>query len=479
VIMSKIMKSIWEITKLLFPLNRSLTGKGNRETFSIIKKSILPNLEIKKIKSGSKVFDWKVPPEWNIRDAYVKNKFGKKIIDFNKNNLHVVSYSSPFKGKIGKEELLNHIHVLDKHPDWIPYRTSYYSKKWGFCTTKNMISSKEFVGPFEVLIDSEYKEDGQLIWGEAIKHGKLNDEILISTYCCHPSLANDNLSGLVTSLYLFHYLTSIETKYTYRLVIVPETIGAISFLAKSDIKKIIGGMILSCTGGPDKFSIKNGFDKNHWINIAAHKALEKFTGKNYITYPFVPNGSDERQYSSPAFKIVTPSIHKSKYYEFEEYHTSADNLNFISEDSLLQSIEVHKLWINYIESYKLDNKKNSKNKKNLPLANITEPSDFCIPKRKELACEYQLDKRDLYPSLGGTLNQSAYLEDIAGIDKRIFKFKDKIQITGQHLEAFRWLMHLADGNNSNYKISEKSGIGIKIINEAIALFNKKNLIVLK
>jgi len=472
-------KSIWEIIKLLFPLNRSLTGKGNRETFSIIKKSILPNLEIKKIKSGNKVFDWRVPSEWNIRDAYVKNKFGKKIIDFSKNNLHVVSYSAPFKGKIGKEELLHHIHVLDEHPDWIPYRTSYYSKEWGFCATKNMISSKEFAGPFEVLIDSEYKKDGQLIWAEAVKRGKLNDEILISTYCCHPSLANDNLSGLVTSLYLFHYLTGIETKYTYRLVIVPETIGAICFLAKSDVKKIIGGMILSCTGGPDKFSIKDSFDKNHWINIAAHKALEKFTGKDYITYPFVPDGSDERQYSSPAFKIVTPSIHKSKYYEFTEYHTSADNLNFISEDSLLQSVELHKLWINYIESYKLDHKKNNKNKKTLSMTNVTKPSDFCIPKRKELACEYQLGKRDLYPSIGGSINQSAHLENIAGSDKRIFKLKNKIQVTGHHLEAFCWLMHLADGNNSNYKISEKSGIGLKIINEAIALFHQKNLIVLK
>tara|TARA_Y100000590_G_scaffold96684_1_gene109863 strand:- start:2028 stop:3455 length:1428 start_codon:yes stop_codon:yes gene_type:complete len=475
------MENIWKIAKLLFPLNRSLTGEGNRETLSIIKKSILPSLEIKRIKSGSKVFDWNVPPEWNVRDAYVKNKFGEKIIDFSKNNLHLVNYSAPFKGIIEKKELLKHIHILEEYPDLIPYRTSYYSREWGFCTTKNIISSKKFEGggPFEVLIDSEFKEDGELIWAEDLKQGKIKEEIIISTYFCHPSLANDNLSGLVTSLFLFYYLKNIETKYTYRLVIVPETIGSICFLAQSDVKKIVGGMILSCTGGPDRFSIKDSFDKNHWINITAHKALEEFTKKNYITYPFVPIGSDERQYSSPAFRIVTPSIHKSKYHEFKEYHTSADNLEFISEDSLLKSLEVHKLWIKYIESYKVDYKEKTQSKKDLDLTEDKKPSDFCIPKRKEMACEYQLGKRGLYLNIGGTINQPSHLENADGFAKRIFNFAENSKFTGRHLDAFYWLMHLADGNNSNYKISEKSGIELKIINEAIALFYQKNLIVLR
>ena len=474
------MNNIWDTVKLLFPLNRSITGKTNQRTFDFIKKSFIPELEVKRIKSGSKVFDWEVPKEWNIRDAYVKNKFGKKIIDFSNSNLHVVNYSTPFKGKIEKkEDLLKHVHFLEKQPNWVPYRTTYYSDYWGFCTTKELITSKEFIGPFDVLIDSEFKTDGELIWAEALKVGKLKDEILISTYCCHPSLANDNLSGLVTSLYLFNYLKSIETKYTYRLVIVPETIGAIGFLASSNIEKIIGGMIISCTGGPDKFSIKDSFDKSHWMNITAHQALKTFTKQDYITYPFSPDGSDERQYSSPAFRIVTPSIHKSKYYEYPEYHTSADNLDFIKKDYLDQSIEVYKLWINLIETYKSDNKNSFIKKDNHIKKQFIKQPDFCTPKRIQMACEYQLGRRNLYPNLGGTIRQPVHLKNLTGHENRNFKLLDQIQIKGHHLEAFSWLMHLADGTNSNYEISKKSGIKLTIINEAIKLFYQNKLIDLK
>ena len=309
----------------LFPINRSITGSGVRETFDYICDRFLPGAVMKGIRAGTKVFDWVVPPEWTINDAYVKNKHGKKIIDFKENNLHLVSYSMPIECTLNEEELLLKLHTLPLYPELIPYRTSYYALNWGFCCKQDLINSDDFEGPFSVKIDSKLDQEGELNWLECFKQGEVDDEILISTYCCHPNLANDNLSGIVASVLLFSHLMKIKTKFSYRLVIVPETIGAISFLSKADISNVVGGMVLTCVAGPDRMSIKEGFDNTHWINKAAHHALNSATGGNYITYPFVPDGSDERQYSTPGFRIVTPSIHKSKYYEFDEYHTSADN----------------------------------------------------------------------------------------------------------------------------------------------------------
>jgi len=441
-------ENINEILEDLFPLCRSLTGEDNIKTIRYIIENILEGGDIKYINSGEKVFDWEVPPEWNIRDAYVKNKFGNKIIDFKKNNIHLVSYSMPYSGVLEKNELLKHLYTLPDRPNTIPYRTSYYKKDWGFCCSENLLNSDSFEGPFEVYIDSDFNDNGKLNWYEFLKKGKSDKEILISTYLCHPSLANDNLSGIVLSSILVHELKKIDTYYSYRLVIVPETIGAICFLSKSSTENIVGGMIITCVGGPEKLSIKEGFDSNHWINKSAHYALNKITNGDYIKYPFVPNGSDERQYSSPGFRIITPSIHKSKYYEYEEYHTSDDNLNFISSKNILESLSVYIKWIQYIESY-------------------------CFPERILKSCEFQLGKRGLYPNLGGTLNQPEHHENKNGHQKRVFNVSN---LTGSHLDAFDWLMHLCDGKFSNFQISEISGIDIDIINESIELFEYKELL---
>ena len=435
----------------LFPLNRSLTGMGTKETLNYLKKNFFKNAEIKSIKSGTKVFDWQIPEEWDLFDAYVLNKNGEKIIDLKDNNLHVVSYSSSIDKIVEKEELLKHLYTLPDFPDRIPYRTTYYNKDWGFCCTQQLVESKKFVGPFKVFIDSKHKKNGELNWLESVKHGSKTDEILISSYCCHPSLANDNLSGIVLASFFFEFLSSLETKYTYRLVIVPETIGAIAFLSQAKTKIIKGGMILSCVAGPDKISIKEGFDSNHFINEAAHLALTNLIGKKYTTYPFVPNGSDERQYSSPGFRIVTPSIHKSKYYEYDQYHTSADNLNFVSSKALCEMLKIYKEWVNLIESY-------------------------CFPKRKEMCCEYQLGKRNLYPDLGGTLDQKAYEKNKKGSHLRTFDFNNDFVLTGAHLEAFHWLMHSADGSVSNFEIAKKSCLNISIINESIRAMFQKDLL---
>jgi aminopeptidase-like protein len=437
----------------LFPINRSLTGVGVRKTLGYIKENFLHESEIKTISSGTEVFDWRVPDEWGISDAYVKNNKGEKIINLTESNLHVMSYSAPVDKIVSKEVLLDHLYTVPKHPDWIPYRTSYYKKNWGFCCPHSLIESEKFSGPFEVKIDSHHDSKGSLNWLECLKHGETEDEILISTYCCHPSLANDNLSGIVASIFLFEYLSQLKTRYTYRLVIVPETIGAISFLSQANTKKIVGGMILSCVAGPDEFSIKEGFDKNHWVNQAAHFALNKVVGDSYKVYPFEPAGSDERQYSTPGFRIVTPSIHKSKYHEYEEYHTSADNLDFISLEALTKTIEVHKEWINFIESY-------------------------CFPKRSQMSCEFQLGHRDLYPSIGGSTSQSAHVENSRGFSFRRFDFNQQVEIKASHLPAFKWLMHLADGSLTNFEIAEKSGLPLTIVNESIAAMYQKKLVTL-
>jgi len=435
----------------LFPINRSLTGKGIEETFNYLLKHFLPNGEVKSIFSGTQVFDWVVPNEWNVDDGYIVNGEGEKIVDFKESNLHVMSYSDSVDKVVNLDELLKHTYTLPKYPDRIPYRTSYYNKNWGFCCAYNLIKSEKFVPPFKVFIQSSFNSKGSLKWLECLKKGHTKKEILISTYCCHPSLANDNLSGIVLAVFLFEYLSQLDTKYTYRLVIAPETIGAISFLSQANTKNIIGGMVLSCVAGPDKISIKEGFDVNHFMNESAHLAIRSHSKNDYLTYPFVPNGSDERQYSTPGFRIVTPSIHKSKYYEFNQYHTSADNLDFISAKSLLESFEVYKSWIGLIESY-------------------------CYPKRTNQFCEFQLGKRDLYPQVGGTINQEAHIENERGKHEGMLDFGDKVDLSAAHLDAFHWLMHLADGSNSNFDIAKRSKLDIKIVNQAIEAMFQKDLL---
>jgi len=435
----------------LFPINRSITGSGVRDTLQYIIENHLPEARIKSIRSGKKVFDWTVPDEWEIFEAYVINGRGEKIIDFHENNLHVVSYSTSVDEVMTQTELLAHLHTLPEQPDKIPYRTTYYKRDWGFCCKQELIDSEKFIGPFKVFIDSKHLSDGNMEWLECVKNGTSDEEILISTYCCHPSLANDNLSGCILSVLLFEYLRMQDTKYTYRLLVCPETIGAIAFLSQADTSLIKGGVVVTCVAGPDKFSIKQGFDTKHYINKAAHLALKKHCGDDYFVYPFVPDGSDERQYSTPGFRIVTPSIHKSKYYEFKEYHTSGDNLEFVSPESLKKTLQVYKSWMQLIDTH-------------------------CYPNRVEKYCEFQLGKRDLYPNLGGTLNQLAHDENLEGNHSRTYDFGNEITITGAHLDAFHWLMHLADGELSNFDIADKSGICIDIMNEAIiAMYLKKLL----
>ena len=439
--------SINYFLKKLFPIGRSLTGPGNLKTLNIIRE-IIEDLDFKRVKSGTKFFDWTIPPEWTVEDAFLLNSKGEKIIDWKECNLCLLNYSQSYEGIVDKETLLEHLYTMPSKPDWIPYRTSYYKKKWGFCAKHKLINSSKFSEPFKVVIKTKHDSNGELLYGECLKKGKNSKEIILSTYFCHPSMGNDNLSGLLTASLLFNYIKRFETNYSYRLLIIPETIGSICFLANCDKDKIIGGTVITNTAGPDKLSIKNSFESNSWVNQISHLAISDFTNNDYITYSFSPDGSDERQYSSPGFRINTPSFHKSKYYEYDEYHTSADDLNFISAENLQKSLKLYKKWFHYIDSYS-------------------------FPKRTSMECEYQLGKRGLMPSLGGATYQKN-IDDKQQVN--LLENNHEISIKDIHMESFNWIMHLADGFNSNLNISQKSGIPLEIINEAISIFKKEGLL---
>lgn len=440
-------EAVDSLLRRLFPICRSLSGDGNRQTFEILRE--ITDFELRSVPSGTPVFDWTVPPEWRIRDAFVENARGERIIDFQASNLSVLNYSAPVDATVDEAELRAHLHTLPSHPDWIPYRTAYYKRNWGFCAPHALLSSDAFAGPFRVFIDSEFVEDGELLYAEATHKGRSDEEILISTYCCHPSLANDNLSGLLTAVLLFDHIRRRETRYSYRLVIVPETIGAISFLATAaGIENIVAGAVVTTTAGPGPFGLKPSFHENHWIDRIADDVLERHC-EEHVRYPFVPDGSDERQYSSPRFRIPTVTLCKSKYYEYPQYHTSADDLGFISSTDLLRTLELYKHWFDGVERY-------------------------CLPRRVMDAGEYQLGKRDLLPGVGGSVKQSSHEENKPGAHRRIFSLKETM--SGQHLDGFFWLMHLADGTHSNHEIAARSGLDLKVIDECIELFRDSGLL---
>ncbi len=357
----------------LFPICRSITGNDVRKTLNIIQK-IIPITQ-KEIPSGTKVFDWTVPDEWNIKDAYIKDKKGNKIIDFKKSNLHIVGYSIPFEGKLSLKELKEHLYTLPEQPEVIPYITSYYRRRWGFCLADNDYKQlKE--GMYEVNIDSTLKP-GSLTYGELIIKGKTDEEILISTYICHPSLANDDLSGPAVSTYLAKYLLNRKEKlrYTYRIIFIPETIGSISYLSlhKNHLKKdVVGGYVVTCIGDPGPFSYLQTRQENTLIDRITIHAL-KHSEKEYKIYNFIEKGSDERQYNSPGIDLPIGSLMRTKYGQNPKYHTSADDLNIVTPKALFESLEMYKLCVDVLE-------KNYKYITTIP-------------------CEPQLGKRGLYPTL--------------------------------------------------------------------------------
>jgi aminopeptidase-like protein len=366
----------------LFPITRSLTGPGVRETFSYLKK-LIPELSILSVPSGKKVFDWTVPKEWIIREAYIADKNNAKIIDIKNNNLHVVGYSKSINKRMNLEELNPFLHSIPNLPHAIPYVTSFYNESWGFCISeKQRMQLKD--GEYHVYIDSELI-DGVLNYGELIIKGQTDKEILLSTYICHPSMANNELSGPVVTTAIARWLKTLEKrKYTYRIIFVPETIGSIVYINENfeKLKKAtIAGYQITCIGDDRAYSFLPSRLGNTLSDKAAEHVL-KHLAPGYKKYSFLDRGSDERQFCSPGVDLPIASVMRSKHGEYPEYHTSLDNLDFVTPSGLAGGFSILKNIIELIENN-------------------------CKPVCLHI-CEPQLGKRGLYPNVSklGSVNDS-------------------------------------------------------------------------
>lgn len=417
---------MYQLIKTLYPICRSITGNGVRKTLGIIKKHI--PLKIHEIPSGTKVFDWTIPKEWNIKDAYIKNSRGQKIIDFKKSNLHVLNYSTPIHKKISLKQLKKHLHTLPDYPDWIPYLTSYYQENWGFCFShKHYRQLKNDI--YEIFIDSSLT-DGSLTYGEFYLKGKTDKEVLLTCYICHPSLCNDNLSGIVLLTFLAKYLNlqRRKLKYSYRFLFIPETIGAITWLSLNEdkVSNIKHGLVATCLGDSGKFTYKKTRQGNAVIDKVVEKVLID-SKEPYEIIDFFPSGSDERQFCSPGFNLPVGSLMRTPYGRFAEYHTSADNLDFVKQNNLVISLD------KYIKViYILEN--------NSTYLNL-EPKG-----------EPQLGKRGLYRMMGGQ------------------KRGDIDQL------AMFWVLNLSDGLNSLLDIAIRSKMKFKNIKAVADVLFKKGLV---
>ena len=398
----------------LFPICRSITGDGVRSTLERIRQ-IIP-LSVHEIPSGTRVFDWLVPREWNIRDAYIKTPSGEKIAEFKKNNLHVLNYSIPVQKKVTLDELMPHLFTLPAHPDWVPYRTSYYKENWGFCITDSQLQSLPD-GEYEVFIDSTLA-DGHLTYGEYVIQGETSEEILVSCHVCHPSLCNDNLSGIALSSYLADYLSKQRLRYTYRFLFIPGTIGSITWLALNEEKaaNIKHGLVVTCVGDGGAFSYKKSRRETAEIDRAVLHVLRN-TREGIREIDFYPYGYDERQYCSPGFNLAVGSLSRSSHGQYPEYHTSADNLELVKPRYLQESFETFVDVIDVLEN-------------NRTYVNLN-------PK-----CEPQLGKRGLYSSVGAPEGQ---------------KIKEM---------ALLWVLNLSDGGYDLLDIAERSGESFRDIQNA-------------
>ncbi|NOS78153.1 MAG: DUF4910 domain-containing protein [Nitrospira sp.] len=399
----------------LFPIPRSITGQGVRETLRILQKRI--PLSIHEVPSGTKVFDWVVPLEWNIRDAYIKNLRGERVVDFRQSNLHVVSYSQPVRRRMSRAELLPHLHTLPDRPDWIPYRTSYYKESWGFCLSHNQwlgLTDEEY----DVCIDAALTE-GQLTYGEVFLPGRSQEEVLISAHICHPSLCNDNLSGIAVATFLTEWLRAQPRRYSYRILFIPGTIGSITWLSehREQVSGIKHGLVLTGVGDAGPITYKKSRRGDAEIDRAMAHVL-KHSGQPYKVLDFIPYGYDERQYCSPGFNLAVGCFSRTPHSQYPEYHTSADNLDFMKPQALAESLSYCEAAIEVLEQNKTYLNQNP-------------------------FCEVQLGKRGLYRAIGGQ----------AGEKSREM--------------ALLWVLNLSDGHHAVLDIAERAEFSFSRIQEAV------------
>ncbi len=422
---------IYRLAEKLFPICRSITGDGVRKTLAILAEYIEEyeteyKLKTYQVPSGTKVFDWVVPKEWRIREAWIEYETGERIIDFKDHNLHVVGYSTPIDKWVSLEELKDHVWTEPGQPDVIPYVTSYYKENYGFCMSETQKKSLQ-PGRYHMYIDSELF-DGSLTYGEMILPGESKEEIFVSTYICHPSMANNECSGPALSAELIRFVSSMKNrKYTYRFIFIPETIGAITYLSKNlDYMKehVIAGFNLSCVGDERDYSMV----ESRYADTLADKVLQNVLEhcNQYTRYSFLKRGSDERQYNAPGVELPVVCFCRSKFSEYPEYHTSADNMDFITPDGLQGSYEV--------------------------MTQVLTALEYNSHYKTTVLCEPQLGKRGLYSNVS------------------------KKGINGKEVDALLDFMAYADGRNDLIEISDRIGVSVKDLIPIIEILKEINLI---
>jgi aminopeptidase-like protein len=416
-------RELYHFAEELFPICRSITGDGARRTLAMIGRQI--PLQLSEVPTGTQVFDWRVPKEWNVRDAYIKPVGGERIVDFKKSNLHVLNYSIPIHKTLKLSELKPHLFTIPDKPDWIPYRTSYYQENWGFCLSDTQLRSLQD-GEYEVCIDSSLNH-GSLTYGECYLPGVSPQEVLISSHICHPSLANDNLSGITVSTFLAKSLAGQKLRYSYRFLFIPGTIGAITWLARNPeaAQRIRHGLVLTCVGDRGGFHYKQSRRGNAEIDRAAAIVL-RHVDEPAEVMPFSPYGYDERQYCSPGFNLPVGCLMRSIWGTFPEYHTSADNLEFIHPAKLAGSLRVCASIVDLLEKNRYYRNENP----------------FCEP---------QLGRRNLYRGTGG-----------AGLSEEI--------------NARLWVLNFSDSTHSLLDIAEKSGLSFSTISAAAEILQESGLL---
>lgn len=421
---------MYALIERLYPICRSITGNGLRQSLAILRE-YLP-LEVHEVPSGTQVFDWTIPREWNIRDAYIKNEAGERVVDFRKLNLHVLNYSIPVAGTFTFEALKPHLFTEPEKPALVPYRTSYYQENWGFCLSQQQYDelATDPLAKYEVLIDSSL-EAGHLTYGEYYLPGQCEEEVLISTHICHPSLCNDNLSGMAVVTALASYVSRLKNRYSYRFLFIPGTIGSISWLARNEEKTphIRFGLVASLLGDSGPFTYKKSRRGTAEIDHIVAYVLEQ-SGYAFQIQEFIPYGYDERQFCSPGFNLPVGNLTRTPFAQYPEYHTSADNLSFVKPENLQASLEIYREVVHLIE-------------RNRSYLNQ-------YPK-----CEPQLGKRGLYDAIGGS--------------------NDRKQLQ----MAMLWILNLSDGEHSLLDIARKSGIPFDLIWKMAQILTEKSLITSK
>jgi len=398
----------------LYPICRSITGDGVRETLRQIGRHI--PLKVHEIPTGTRVFDWTVPKEWNVRDACIRDSAGNRVIEFKNSNLHVLNYSIPVHKQVSLAELREHVFTLPDQPDWIPYRTSYYQERWGFCLSHNQfLELRE--DSYEVMVDTVL-EAGHLSYGECFIRGASPDEVLISCHVCHPSLCNDNLSGIALSTFLAKHLSRLRPRYSYRFLFIPGTIGAIAWLALNEdtAGRIKHGLVAANVGDSGKMHYKKSRQGDAEIDRAATHAL-RHSGSPYEILEFSPDGYDERQFCSPAFNLAVGCLTRTPHGRYPEYHTSADDLDLVQPDYLADSFKTYLAVLNTLEYNRYFLNQNPK-------------------------CEPQLGRRGLCQTMGGNVHRK------------------EVEL------AILWVLNLSDGRHALLDIAERSKLPFPAVSAA-------------